>query len=123
MEINENAGKLYDLTSIFAITEDNPGFLLKLITVFYDNISNDILLINEAAKAGNWDEVRQLAHKMKPSLKHFGVTSLVDVIANLEHQGDAAQQHLNALVDKLDSVINEVLNGLENEFPEAFNEG
>jgi len=122
MDTNGNPGKPYDLTSIFAITEDNPGFLAKLINVFYDNISNDILLINEAANAGRWDEVRQLAHKMKPSLKHFGITSLVDVIAGLEHQGDVDPQRLKGLVNQLDSVINEVLNGLRNEFPEDFNE-
>jgi len=121
MDTNENAGKPYDLTSIFAITEDNPGFLAKLILVFSDNISNDILLINEAAKAGRWDEVGQLAHKMKPSLKHFGVTSLVDVIADLEHQTSADPQYLNLLVNELNSVLNDVLRGLRNEFPEVFN--
>jgi HPt (histidine-containing phosphotransfer) domain-containing protein len=121
MDTNENAGKPYDLTSIFAITEDNPGFLAKLILVFSDNISNDILLINEAAKAGRWDEVGQLAHKMKPSLKHFGVTLLVDVIADLEHQTSADPQHLNLLVNELNSVLNDVLRGLRNEFPEVFN--
>ncbi len=121
MDTNENAGKPYDLTSIFAISEDNPGFLAKLILVFSDNISNDILLINEAAKVGKWGEVGQLAHKMKPSLKHFGVTSLVDVIANLEHQTNADTQYLNSLVDELNNVLNDVLRGLRNEFPEVFN--
>jgi HPt (histidine-containing phosphotransfer) domain-containing protein len=122
MDTNKNAGKPYDLTSIFAISEDNPGFLTKLILVFSENISNDILLINEAAKAGKWDEVRQLAHKMKPSLKHFGVTSLVEVIANLEHQTNADPQYLNSLVDELNNVLNNVLSGLRSEFPEAFNQ-
>ena len=122
MDTNKNAGKPYDLTSIFAISEDNPGFLAKLILVFSENISNDILLINEAAKAGKWDDVRQLAHKMKPSLKHFGVTSLVEVIANLEHQTNADPQYLNSLVDELNNVLNNVLSGLRSEFPEAFNQ-
>lgn len=122
MDTNKNAGKAYDLTSIFAITEDNPGFLAKLILVFSDNISNDILLINEAAKVGKWDEVGQLAHKMKPSLKHFGVTSLVEVIANLEHQTNTDPQYLNSLVDELNSVLNDVLSGLKSEFPEVFNQ-
>ena len=121
MDTNENAGKPYDLTSIFAISEDNPGFLAKLILVFSDNISNDILLINEAAKVGKWDEVGQLAHKMKPSLKHFGVTSLVDVIADLEHQTSSDTQYLNSLVNELDNVLNAVLSGLRSEFPEVFN--
>jgi HPt (histidine-containing phosphotransfer) domain-containing protein len=121
MDTNKNAGKPYDLTSIFAITEDNPGFLAKLILVFSDNISNDILLINEAAKVGKWEEVGQLAHKMKPSLKHFGVTTLVDVIADLEHQTSSDTQYLNSLVNELDNVLNAVLRGLRNEFPEVFN--
>jgi HPt (histidine-containing phosphotransfer) domain-containing protein len=122
MDTNENAGKPYDLTSIFAITEDNPGFLTKLILVFTDNISNDILLINEAAKAGKWEEVGQLAHKMKPSLKHFGVTSLVEVIADLEHQTSANAQHLTSLVNELNTVLNAVISGLKSEFPEVFNQ-
>jgi HPt (histidine-containing phosphotransfer) domain-containing protein len=122
MDTNENAGKPYDLTSIFAITEDNPGFLAKLILVFSDNISNDILLINEAAKAGKWEEVGQLAHKMKPSLKHFGVASLVDVIANLEHQTNTNPQYLNSLVTELNSVLNDVLSGLRSDFPDVFNQ-
>jgi HPt (histidine-containing phosphotransfer) domain-containing protein len=122
MDTNKNAGKPYDLTSIFAISEDNPGFLMKLILVFSDNISNDILLINEAAKAGRWDEVRQLAHKMKPSLKHFGVNSLVEVIAGLEHQTNTDPQYLNSLVTTLDRVLTDVLSELRSEFPEAFNQ-
>ena len=122
MDTNENAGKSYDLTSIFAISEDNPGFLAKLILVFSDNISNDILLINEAAKAGKWGDVGQLAHKMKPSLKHFGVTSLVEVIANLEHQTNADPQYLNSLVNELNNVLNDVLSGLKSEFPDVFNQ-
>jgi HPt (histidine-containing phosphotransfer) domain-containing protein len=122
MDTNKNAGKPYDLTSIFAISEDNPGFLTKLILVFSDNISNDILLINEAARAGKWDEVRQLAHKMKPSLKHFGINSLVDVIAGLEYPTNTDPQYLNSLVTTLDSVLADVLSGLRSEFPEAFNQ-
>jgi len=122
MDSNKSTGKLYDLTTIFAITEDNPGFLLKLISVFHDNISNDILLINEAAKAGRWAEVGQLAHKMKPSLKHFGIDSLVDVIANLEHPANTNPQYLNLLVTELDSVLKAVLNGLKTEFPDIFNQ-
>lgn len=122
MDTSKNAGKTYDLTSIFAITEDNPGFLAKLILVFSDNISNDILLINEAAGAGRWEEVGQLAHKMKPSLKHFGVISLAEVIASLEHQTSADPQHLNSQVNQLNHVLTDVLSGLKSEFPEAFNQ-
>jgi HPt (histidine-containing phosphotransfer) domain-containing protein len=120
MDMNEEAGKPYDLTSIFAISDNNPQFLEKLLLIFAENISNDLRLINEAANTGNWQAVGQLAHKMKPSLTHFGINSLQDVIRNLEHPAGYDVQHLNSLVAQLNSVINKVLTGLKNEFSAIF---
>lgn len=121
MDINKGAGKLYDLSSVLAISEHNPSFLAKLILVFCDNISNDILLIKEAANNGNWHEAGHLAHKMKPSLAHFGVNSVSDIILALEHPGNNNPQHLRLLVAELDGVIIKVLDSLKSEYPDVFN--
>jgi len=113
--------KLYDLTTIHAISDKNPQFLEKLLLVFADNVSADIKLLKEAAADGNWGEVSSLAHKMKPSLHHFGVNSLKDVILSLEHPKNFDLSHFTFLVAELDHVISEVLLGLKNDFPHLFN--
>ncbi|WP_461452306.1 Hpt domain-containing protein [Mucilaginibacter sp.] len=113
----ENA-KPYDLTTIYAISDGNTEFLNQLLVVFTDAVSKDLNTAKQAAANGNWTEVGQIAHKIKPSLSHFGVTSLTDVIRGLEHNNGNDPQHLKLLTDKLISVMEEVLAGLKSEFPD-----
>lgn len=113
--------KLYDLTTIYAISDNNPQFLEKLLLIFAENVASDLHLLKEAANAGDWHEVGQLAHKMKPSLNHFGVTSLKDVLSGLEHSGNYEHRHITFMISELDRVISEVLLGLRGDFPAIFN--
>ena len=115
-----SAEKLYDLTSIYAISDKNPQFLEKLLKVFTENLAADLSMLNAAADEGNWEHVSSIAHKMKPSLIHFGVISLKGVMLDLEHPRNFNQNHFIALVSELDRVVNEVLYGLKSDFPQVF---
>ena len=115
-----SADKPYDLTTIYAISDNNPEFLEKLLIVFTDAVGADITALKVAAADNNWPEVGQLAHKIKPSLSHFGITSLTDVIKGLEHNSGTDPDYLNAMVNQLDKVMNSVLQGLKEEFPAVF---
>lgn len=115
-----DANKPYDLTTIYAISDNNPEFLGKLLQVFTDAVSQDVAALNVAANNNNWAEVGQIAHKIKPSLSHFGITSLTDVIRGLEHNNGTDESYLKAQVTQLDNVMNKVIQGLKEEFPEVF---
>jgi HPt (histidine-containing phosphotransfer) domain-containing protein len=112
--------KPYDLTTIYAISDNNPEFLEKLLLVFTDAVGNDITALKVAANNNDWPEVGQLAHKIKPSLSHFGITSLTDIIRGLEHNSGTDPSYLKAMVIQLDNVMNNVLMGLKEEFPAVF---
>lgn len=116
-----SAEKLYDLTTIYAISDRNPQFLEKLLVVFVDNLSSDLRMLNSAADEGNWEEVSSIAHKMKPSLIHFGVNSVKEVVLSLEHPGNFNLNHFVSLISDLDAVVNEVLTGIKSDFPAIFN--
>ena len=111
--------KPYDLTTIYAISDGNTEFLNQLLTVFTDTVSQDIDKIKKAADNNNWAEVGQVAHKIKPSLSHFGITSLTDVIRGLEHNSGGDPQNLRLLVNKLVAVMEEVIAGLKAEFSDV----
>jgi HPt (histidine-containing phosphotransfer) domain-containing protein len=120
--MNDNIGtKPYDLTMVYAISDDNPEFFEKLLLVFSETISTDTKAIKVAADEGRWKDAGLLAHKLKPSAAHFGITSLKDTINALERQGDATPEKLKLLVVELDEVIGNVLLHLKNEFPLIFN--
>jgi len=115
-----SANKPYDLTTIYAISDNNPEFLEKLLLVFADAVGNDVTALKVAADDNDWPEVGQLAHKIKPSLSHFGVTSLTDIIRGLEHNSGTDPAYLKAMVNQLDNVMNNVMMGLKEEFPDVF---
>lgn len=122
MDTGNTNNKPYDLTTIYAISDNNAEFLKQLLIVFTDTVSHDISAIKIAAEANNWAEVGQLAHKIKPSLSHFSINSLKEVINGLEHHQNANQESLKAMVNLLDVVMNDVLTNLKAEFPDVFNQ-
>lgn len=115
-----SANKPYDLTTIYAISDNNPEFLEKLLLVFTDAVGNDIIALKAAADTNNWTEVGKLAHKIKPSLSHFGITSLTDIIRGLENNTGTDPTYLKAMVNQLDNVMDNVMMGLKEEFPAVF---
>jgi HPt (histidine-containing phosphotransfer) domain-containing protein len=114
------AGKPYDLTTIYAISDDNQEFLEQLLIVFTNTVSQDVAAMRVAADNNNWAEVGKIAHKIKPSVSHFGINSLTDVIRGLEHNNGADEIQLSALVNQLETVMNSVVVGLKEEFPNVF---
>ena len=88
--------------------------------IFAENVTADLQFLNKAANAGSLLEMSQLAHKMKPSLNHFGVTSLKEVMVSLEHPDNLNRSDIAYLVSELNRVVTEVLLGLQNDFPEVF---
>lgn len=115
--MNSNDNKPYDLTEIKAMCDDNTAFLEKLLVVFMETLKTELANVKEGAAAGDWERVGKAAHKIKPSLIHFSITSLKDVVTGLEHYQNSDPAHLQTLVVKLEEVINDVLVNLKAEFP------
>jgi len=113
------ADKPYDLTTIYAISDGNTEFLNQLLVVFTDSLGLDINIMKQAAANNNWTEVGQIAHKIKPSLSHFEITSVADAIRGLEHNNGSDPENLSLLVNKLTTVLEAVIAGLKNEFPDV----
>ncbi len=117
--MNNTNNKPYDLTEIKAMCDDNISFLEKLVAVFMETLQAELANVKQGAAEGDWDMVGKAAHKIKPSLIHFSITSLKDVIFGLEHYENSDPVHLKTLVVKLEEVINDVLVNLKAEFPGA----
>jgi HPt (histidine-containing phosphotransfer) domain-containing protein len=109
--------KPYDLTEIKAMCDDNISFFERLLAVFMQTLDTELANIKEGAATGNWEMVGKAAHKIKPSLIHFHVTLLKDVIFGLERHENVDAARLQSLVVELEKVITDVLVNLKAEFP------
>jgi HPt (histidine-containing phosphotransfer) domain-containing protein len=116
---NNTGNKPYDLTEIKAMCDNNMSFLERLLVVFTDTLKTELANVKQGAAEGDWETVGKAAHKIKPSLIHFNVTSLTDVIFGLEHHENSNPEQLNALVVRLESVLTDVLVNLKEEFPDV----
>jgi len=117
--MDTNTGnKPYDLTEIKEMCDGNMSFLERLLAVFVETLNTELVNIKQGAAAGDWETVGKAAHKIKPSLIHFHITSLKDVIFGLEHYETSTAAQLEPLVEQLEKVINDVLANLKAEFPE-----
>ena len=119
---NSSVNKPYDLTMIYAISDNNPEFFGQLLQVFADTTEKDNELLKQTAAKGDWREVGQLVHKMKSSLSHFQVKALSDIVPKLEYYQNSSADELQLQVQKFDHVISDVLSSLKAEFPEILSQ-
>jgi len=76
--------KLYSLDMF---EEDEPDFIRSIVEIFVVNTPDTLEAINEAFKKNDLDEVRQLAHKIKPHFGFFGATGLQKTMQMIEDIG------------------------------------
>jgi len=76
---------LYDLTMVEEIGKDNPSFLPKMVFLFLDQVSEDLMNMNHATVEQDWMTVSRLAHRMKPSIEGMGIISLRESIKTVEN--------------------------------------
>lgn len=76
--------KLYDIATIESISRNNPAFVEKMIVMFVDSVSQDFNILKKEADNNNWQEVGQIAHKLKSTFGNLKVSSVLPYIKELE---------------------------------------
>ncbi len=100
--------KYCDLTYLKEISEGNRDFEIKMINTFNRDVPSMINEVGAALKDKNYDQVRAIAHKMRPSIDFMGISSLKGVLKDLEK---FAAEKVN--LDKLPRMFEQVKNTCE----------
>ncbi|MBL7749459.1 MAG: response regulator, partial [Chitinophagaceae bacterium] len=75
---------LYELSKLEKISQGNTGFVEKMVRLFIDHIPPSVVEIERAAKESRFDTVRAVAHKIKPTIDNMGISSLYNVVREIE---------------------------------------
>ena len=112
----DNEERLYNIAMIEAIGKSNPAFIEKMIVMFVDFVGKDFEKLKDAASKSNWDEVGQIAHKLKSTFGNMGVTTLVPHVIDLETKtGDPS-----TLIQLLDVGLEKVFAQLREDYSDLF---
>lgn len=95
-----HAGRLYDLSSLNKISRGNTDFIKKMIGMFNEQVPKSVQEMKEALQQKDFTKLRSIAHKIKPAIDNMGITSLHQVIRDIEKNA-AGTPDIFMLNDKL----------------------
>jgi len=83
--------KIYDLSKIRELSDDDPDFIKAMVDTFVEEIPLDLDQLAIAVVQDNRSQVHEYAHKIKPTVDMFGLSCLYDVLI-LEAWGKSVDQ-------------------------------
>ncbi|MGB0403430.1 MAG: Hpt domain-containing protein [Salibacteraceae bacterium] len=108
---------MYDLTELREMSDNDEEFVQEMIHAFLKNNKDYLNTLNEGLAAKDWKVVKFNAHKIKPSILLFKITSLKQVILDInEFAGNEINlDKVPNLVEKLNEGLSLVFNKISEE--------
>jgi PAS domain S-box-containing protein len=83
--LNSSSTKLlYNLSTLQEMSKGDKNFVIKMITIFTNQIIETLKTIDNALLDNNFNELARLIHKIKPSVENLAIESILDDIKYLE---------------------------------------
>jgi len=97
----------YDLSSLQAISRGNDEFVKKMISLFCTETPAAAAQIKAAYESGDFDTIKYLAHRTKPSIDNLGIESQRAPIRQIEQLAvtDPASPELKTLIDNFERTV------------------
>ncbi|MEZ4909531.1 MAG: PAS domain S-box protein [Saprospiraceae bacterium] len=76
--------KTYDLFHLQQLSRGNDSFVLKMINIFIKLANESIDNMEASLEIQDFNTIKKMAHKAKPSIEQMGVYSLKDVVRKVE---------------------------------------
>ncbi|RXP45153.1 Hpt domain-containing protein [Lutibacter sp. HS1-25] len=107
---------LYDLRKLEEIAKGNKQFVDKMIQLFIDETPKSVAELKSAYENGDYEKVKSIAHRIKPSIEILGIAVLKDEINVIKaHIAELkSSDHIGKWTFKLDTLVNDVVASLKN---------
>ncbi|MFS4417647.1 Hpt domain-containing protein [Maribacter sp. 2307ULW6-5] len=109
---------IYSLDKINEMAEGDEDFIQSVITVFLDEVPQDLDALGAALAAKDHEQVYKMAHKIKPNVDLLGMEQTRAVALQIETLGkkEASMAELEALFPLLKTDIDQVVAQLRKDF-------
>ncbi len=112
---NHHDAPLYDLTELKLISRGDLPFMHKMIQLFLDQLPIAFNQLNAAVEAKDFDTIKSVVHRIKPSLSNMGIHSLKESVKIIESSDDNDAIQIIEQTKNIVSRLIEVQQGLTNE--------
>jgi HPt (histidine-containing phosphotransfer) domain-containing protein len=74
----------YNLAKVYSLSQNDPEFVFKIVTLFVNEIPEDIAEIKHGIKTKDHKHAYSYSHKVKPTLDLFGMKVAFEEILQVE---------------------------------------
>jgi len=108
-KLNEEKN-LFDIQKLRLLTGNDDNYLKKLILIFLEQSKKSRGELLEAYQLNDLDSIYKIAHRIKPSIDHVGISSLYEPIRKLEALSKSGEntEELKLLLFKITSTLEKV---------------
>jgi HPt (histidine-containing phosphotransfer) domain-containing protein len=92
-----------DLTYLKQIADNNKEFMVEMIEMFLQKTPEALLQMQEYLNTKNWHELRNVAHRIKPSFSYIGISEIHRLLAAIENNSET-RTNLTEIPEMLDKV-------------------
>ncbi len=109
---------IYSLDKIKEMADGDEDFVVSVISVFLEEVPRDLEGLEKALETGSYEEVYQLAHKIKPNVDILGMEQTRAAALEIETLGKSAanMDEIRNVFPSLKKDIEQVVSELKNDF-------
>lgn len=74
----------YNLAKVYALSDNDPEFVIQIVTLFVTEVPDDLAQIKEGIKKKDHKHAYSYAHKIKPTLDLLGLKMAFEEILQIE---------------------------------------
>ena len=108
----------YNLSKVYALSENDNDFVLQIVKLFVDEIPADFQQIAIGVEQKNYDHAYSFAHKIKPTLDLLGMTVAFDEIILIEEwsKRQGKRKEIKETIKSINSKIEKAVKEISKDF-------
>ncbi len=109
---------IYSLDKINEMAEGDQDFIVSVVTVFLEEVPEDLESLEKALEENNYEQVYQLAHKIKPNVDLLGMEQTRAAALEMETLGksESNMSEIKSIFPSLKADIHQVVAELKTDF-------
>ncbi len=108
----------YNLAKVYAISDNDPEFVNEILTLFVNDVPEDLAQIKEGIKKKDHKHAYAYAHKIKPTLDLLGMNVAFEEILQLEAwtRAEGKRKDIDHTFDSIKTQVKEAIKEIKKDF-------
>jgi HPt (histidine-containing phosphotransfer) domain-containing protein len=108
----------YNLAKVYALSDNDPEFVMQIITLFVTEVPEDLKQIDLGIKIKDHKLAYSYAHKIKPSLDLLGMTVAFEEILQVEAwtKAEGKRKEIDETFASIQSQIEKAVKEIKKDF-------